>query len=869
MLVANRIKEYCTVIGTGDVTLIGAINAVHRPFNSAFNDVECFYVIINPSANEFEVGKGTYNTSPNNITRNSVYLSSNANALVSFTAGTKYIYNDVPAEFFNLYAAPNTVPISGDDGKIDTSWLPESGPGSGNVTGPDPSTEDAIAAYADATGTLLRNTEVIIHADANDKLETKATFAGWGQVEGGAVVTLDFDEADKWLIYPDQDFSLVFDNVSIGQRLTIAIDYVHEATSLLWPDNILWHNDTPPQVVWHNETNQPRLIVELVAFFSDAYSQIHFRELCRHIQNEAQQLKRRHVAPIVNDEVPIYPDDDIVIITFGATDPFDVLMLDPSEHFNNVEVDPSVSWRTKIVTLINQDDAAVGTVLLDTGGSETETLSPGMTMVLFANLETNQWEVLHKYLNSSVDDVAGTGLLVRTSTGYATRTLTLGSALSGSDLDGVAGNPTFNVADVITAGGPTGSASTVPVITYNAKGQLTTVSSATITGEALTLSDVTTNNVSTSKHGFFPKLDGTATHFIDMTGVQRALAASDLGTTMQPQFGYIGVGLAPLTTQALRLGSTLTGSTTLISCIISTLGDSGGTASLNGFLSTLTTATASYTVTDLKNFSAGANVQGSGSTITNNMGYDCAPQTIGSTLNLGYRSRVASSATGGWNFYGTGTAPSHFGHNVCLGGTVVPTNATFALILGGGGSTTPVDPSAATDICTIYVKDAVAGKRQIFATNESGVVHRITGNTCHVASNFSKTNNTLANITGLTRDVVAGEILAIEAVLFTTSDVAAGVKAAIGGTATATLLIAEAEVVNAGVFTAPGTSRVTALATTFGDVTAVTVAKIHIQGYIEVNAAGTLTIQFAQNATNAAASLVLAGSWMRITSVGA
>lgn len=42
------------------------------------------------------------------------------------------------------------------------------------------------------------------------------------------------------------------------------------------------------------------------------------------------------------------------------------------------------------------------------------------------------------------------------------------------------------------------------------------------------ISDITTNNVATTKHGFFPKLDNTATHFIDMTGSQRALAASDL-----------------------------------------------------------------------------------------------------------------------------------------------------------------------------------------------------------------------------------------------------------------------------------------------------------------------------------------------------
>src|ERR1017187_5518886 len=44
----------------------------------------------------------------------------------------------------------------------------------------------------------------------------------------------------------------------------------------------------------------------------------------------------------------------------------------------------------------------------------------------------------------------------------------------------------YNILDVplggvITAGGPTGSATVAPIITYNAAGQLTTVTSATIT----------------------------------------------------------------------------------------------------------------------------------------------------------------------------------------------------------------------------------------------------------------------------------------------------------------------------------------------------------------------------------------------------
>lgn len=43
------------------------------------------------------------------------------------------------------------------------------------------------------------------------------------------------------------------------------------------------------------------------------------------------------------------------------------------------------------------------------------------------------------------------------------------------------GGGNLNIANIIVAGGPTGSATVVPILTYNAQGQLTVVSSATIT----------------------------------------------------------------------------------------------------------------------------------------------------------------------------------------------------------------------------------------------------------------------------------------------------------------------------------------------------------------------------------------------------
>lgn len=153
---------------------------------------------------------------------------------------------------------------------------------------------------------------------------------------------------------------------------------------------------------------------------------------------------------------------------------------------------------------------------------------------------------------------------------------------------------------------------------------------------------------------------------------------------------------------------------------------------------------------------------------------------------------------------------------------------------------------------------------QLFFTNGAAVRQELfQGQQARVSTQYDNTTTTLGNVTGLTANVAAGKVYRFEANLYTTSDVAGGIKVAIGGTATATTIIYEGLTTNAGLTTQ---SRSTALGTAVGAVTAVTAAYVTVTGTITVNAAGTLTVQAAANAATGTTS-VLVGSTFVITEI--
>ena len=91
-ITADRVLDSSTSTGTGAFVVSGTPAAGYRTFSAVMSVSDtCYYSIQGQTTAEFEVGLGTY-SSANTLTRTTVYSSSNANAAVSFSAGTKNVF---------------------------------------------------------------------------------------------------------------------------------------------------------------------------------------------------------------------------------------------------------------------------------------------------------------------------------------------------------------------------------------------------------------------------------------------------------------------------------------------------------------------------------------------------------------------------------------------------------------------------------------------------------------------------------------------------------------------------------------------------------------------------------------------------------
>jgi hypothetical protein len=112
LVLADRIKETTTTTGTGTITLGGAQTGFES-FAGIGDGNTTYYVIQHTSANEFEVGLGTYTASGTTLSRDTIYTSSNSDAAVNFSAGTKIVFVAVPKEATVYEDASGDVAVQG------------------------------------------------------------------------------------------------------------------------------------------------------------------------------------------------------------------------------------------------------------------------------------------------------------------------------------------------------------------------------------------------------------------------------------------------------------------------------------------------------------------------------------------------------------------------------------------------------------------------------------------------------------------------------------------------------------------------------------------------------------------------------------
>ena len=89
-MLANRVHETTSTVGTGNITLAGAATNM-RSFSSQFATSQRFSYFIDDEAGNFENGIG-YLSDSVTLVRETVLDSSNAGALVAFGAGAKQVF---------------------------------------------------------------------------------------------------------------------------------------------------------------------------------------------------------------------------------------------------------------------------------------------------------------------------------------------------------------------------------------------------------------------------------------------------------------------------------------------------------------------------------------------------------------------------------------------------------------------------------------------------------------------------------------------------------------------------------------------------------------------------------------------------------
>ena len=99
LVINDRVKETSTTTGTGTFNLAGAETGYESFVSGVGTGNTTYYAIELNSENEWEVGIGTVTSgSPDTLSRDTIISSSNSDAAVNFSSGTKNVFCTLPAK---------------------------------------------------------------------------------------------------------------------------------------------------------------------------------------------------------------------------------------------------------------------------------------------------------------------------------------------------------------------------------------------------------------------------------------------------------------------------------------------------------------------------------------------------------------------------------------------------------------------------------------------------------------------------------------------------------------------------------------------------------------------------------------------------
>jgi hypothetical protein len=113
LVINDRVKEQSTTTGTGTFDLDGAVTGFEGFVAGIGDGNTTYYTIFEQGTVNWEVGVGTVtDATPDTLARTTVISSSNGDAAVNFTGGTKDVFCTLPAsKAVYLDASSPAVPV--------------------------------------------------------------------------------------------------------------------------------------------------------------------------------------------------------------------------------------------------------------------------------------------------------------------------------------------------------------------------------------------------------------------------------------------------------------------------------------------------------------------------------------------------------------------------------------------------------------------------------------------------------------------------------------------------------------------------------------------------------------------------------------